>query len=98
MSLDHFLADENLLTGSAKLHVKVDVDGIEHKVVSSAENALKSGQVQSMLIELNTNLDEHNHIIEQMSDFGYSLMVDDRAIRDDGHFKGIGNHIFTLKD
>jgi FkbM family methyltransferase len=77
-------------------HVKIDVDGIEHKVIRGAEKTLEQPSVRSVLIEINTNLDEHWEVVDQMLDygFGYSQEETERAQRKEGPFKGVGNYVF----
>ncbi len=95
VSLDHFVDQHGLLEQSSRLHIKVDVDGIEHKVMASGENTLQSQNVQSVLIELDTTAADHMRIAEHMQDLGYVLSIHDDAIVSAGPFEGIGNHIFT---
>jgi hypothetical protein len=75
-------------------HIKIDVDGFEHKVVTGANQSLR--YVQSVLIEINTALPEHLDLIEGMKKFGLhpDLETAEKARRKDGPFKGIGNCIF----
>jgi len=75
-------------------HIKIDVDGFEHKVIKGAEVAL--GVAKSVLIEINTALPEHLALIEDMKKFGLypDLETAEQARRKDGPFKGIGNYIF----
>lgn len=77
-------------------HVKIDVDGIEHKVIRGAAKTLAHSSVRSVLIEINTNLDEHWDVIDAMLDhgFGYSQEETARAQRTEGPFKGVGNYVF----
>jgi FkbM family methyltransferase len=77
-------------------HIKIDVDGFEHKIIHGAKNTLQNNSLQSVLIEINTLLDEHLEIIEVMKNFGFSLSDQqvEAAIRKEGPFKGTGNHIF----
>ncbi len=98
ISLDHFIAHGELRDSDAQIHIKIDVDGIEHKVIASAMNTFKSSQVQSVLIELNTNLDQHNELIALMEGLGYKTTIHPDAIRTEGDFEGIGNHIFIRSE
>lgn len=77
-------------------HIKIDVDGIEHKVVHGASNTLAQSNVRSVLIEINTNLDEHWDVVDKMLEhgFGYSQEETERAQRTEGPFKGVGNYVF----
>ena len=95
ISIDQFMADGKLETGTSPIHIKIDVDGIEHKVISSAMRTLENPRVRSVLIELNTNLAQHNEVIGVMEGLGFITTIHPQAIRKDGPFKGIGNHIFV---
>ncbi|MGE0875855.1 MAG: FkbM family methyltransferase [Burkholderiales bacterium] len=77
-------------------HVKIDVDGIEPKVIAGARRTLKDPRVRSLLIEINTALDSHWEIIDWMLDagFDYDLRQADAARRADGAFEGVGNYVF----
>jgi hypothetical protein len=87
------LSAENL---PVPTQIKIDVDGIEHKVLAGAHETLRNPILKSVLVELNTNLDSHRRIIDDMSALGFSLSNDqvNAAIRNKGRFKGVGNHIF----
>ena len=78
-------------------HVKIDVDGLEHKVIAGMAATLC--EVKSVLVELNTALPVHNSIYAIMQDHG--LYPDDKtadeARRKEGTFAGIGNVIFYRK-
>jgi len=77
-------------------HIKIDVDGLEHKVVRGCAETLKDPHVKSVLVEINTNLELHRNIIQEMVALGFSYS--DRqvssALRSEGTFAGVGNHIF----
>ena len=68
-------------------YLKIDVDGLEHRVISGARKTL--GSVKSFLIELNTNLPEHNI---EFPDF----TLVSKNIRQ-GAMRGVGNHIYKRK-
>lgn len=78
-------------------HVKIDVDGLEHKVVAGMGATL--ALVDSVLVELNTALPEHMKIYEIMADFGLEpdVATAEIARRKEGSFAGIGNVIFYRK-
>ena len=92
-TIDDFIAAGHM---PAPKHIKIDVDGIEHKVLAGAHRTLEDPALESVLIELNTNLDVHNRLIDDLCGFGFSLSRDqvNAAIRKEGAFKGVGNHIF----
>ena len=90
--------DKMILEGAMPCpnYIKIDVDGIEHKVLSGAEITLDDHRVKSILVELNTNLDLHVALIESLENRGFKLWREKLAIsiRQEGEFKGVGNHIF----
>jgi FkbM family methyltransferase len=77
-------------------HIKIDVDGIEPKVIGGSRSTLANAGVKSVLIEINTNLDDHWQIVDQMVELGfdYSQEQVERAQRKEGTFKGVGNYVF----
>ena len=77
-------------------HIKIDVDGLEHKVLAGARNVLADRRLKSILIEINTNLELHRKIITDMQTLGFSFSQQQVAIalRTEGPFKGVGNHVF----
>jgi len=77
-------------------HIKIDVDGIEAKVVAGASTILKNTGVRSLLIETNTNLAEHRGMVHALTDLGfkYDPAQVHRAMRNDGVFKGVAEHVF----
>lgn len=78
-------------------YIKVDVDGFEHKVLAGCANLLADRHLRSLLIEINTNLEQHRKIISDMETLGFSYSRDQvaRALRTEGPFSGIGNYVFT---
>ena len=77
-------------------HIKIDVDGFEHKVLAGGRNTLADRRVKSVLVELNTNLPEHQRLIDDMAGQGFSCSTQqvESSIRKEGAFKGVGNHVF----
>jgi FkbM family methyltransferase len=77
-------------------HVKVDVDGIEPKVIAGAARTLADAAVRSVLIEINTALDDHWEVVDRMLALGfeYSQEEVDAAQRKTGTFAGVGNYVF----
>jgi len=75
-------------------HIKVDVDGIEEKVVLGAMEKLKG--VKSILVEINGNLQEHREITEVL--YGMGFKTDEEQVnsarRTEGPFANVGNMIF----
>jgi len=77
-------------------HIKIDVDGIEHRVINGCRSLLSDRRLKSVLIEINTNLELHRRIIVDMVALGfrYSEAQVAAAMRTEGAFAGVGNHIF----
>ncbi|MSQ55935.1 MAG: FkbM family methyltransferase [Betaproteobacteria bacterium] len=88
------------LVGSGALpvpnHVKIDVDGIEHKVLAGAARTLQDRRLKSVLVEVDTALENNWKFIDHLLDLGfdYSREEAQTAMRKDGMFKGVGNHVF----
>ena len=77
-------------------HIKIDVDGIEDKVVNGAWDTLSHRGVQSILIELNTNLEQHRLIPFKLKDIGFSYDIKQvqESMRTDPRHAGISEHVF----
>lgn len=77
-------------------HIKIDVDGIEHKVIRGAAKTLADRQVASVLVEINAKRDDHWEILDFMLEqgFHYSEEEAQRARRTSGPFAGTGNYVF----
>ncbi|MGH8680579.1 MAG: FkbM family methyltransferase [Burkholderiales bacterium] len=90
---------DELVSGGAipvPTHIKIDVDGLEHKIIAGARSTLRDARVRSVLVEINTNLDEHWAIVDAFLDWGfdYSREQVERAVRVEGPSKGVGNYVF----
>lgn len=77
-------------------YVKIDVDGIEHKVLAGASKTLANPKVKQVLVELNTHLPEHQAAIELLRSCGFDYNPEqvDGALRKSGAFEGVGEFIF----
>lgn len=77
-------------------HIKIDVDGLEHKVLAGGKNTLSNSGVKSILIEINQNLALHRDIVQKMINLGFSYDQNqvDASRRKEGTFKGVGNYVF----
>jgi FkbM family methyltransferase len=76
--------------------IKIDVDGFEHKVISGANKTLQNSKVTSLLIETNTNLDEHKKMVQDLEILGFKFSSEQvaRAIRKSGDFEGLAEYVF----
>lgn len=75
-------------------HIKVDVDGLEHKVIAGASRTIQNAK--SVLLEINRNLSPHNELVSLMQAVGfqYDPVQAEEARRKEGIFKDCGNFIF----
>jgi FkbM family methyltransferase len=80
-------------------HIKIDVDGLEHKVLAGAKELLASGKVKSILVEINPKIKEHTEILETLKAAGYYFDPQQvkRATRKEGQFTGVAEHVFYLR-
>ena len=79
-------------------YIKIDVDGIEPKIIRGATELLSTGGVKSILIELIDLLPEHRETIKILNDFGYQYSPDETENNrvKDPEWKGLCNYIFRL--
>lgn len=76
-------------------HIKIDVDGLESSVISGSAHLLKETKLKSILIELNTTMQDDNNIIPILKDYGFKSVSRYRSPKyDQSEFKDIYNHIF----
>jgi hypothetical protein len=76
-------------------HIKIDVDGLEHRVIDGAVATLANG-VQSLLVEVNTGNRLHMQMVEKLQSFGfkYDQWQVEKSIRKEGSFKGVSEYLF----
>lgn len=78
----------------APTHIKLDVDGFEHKVIAGGRGALRN--VKSLIIEINQNLPAHMELVKFLGDQGFVFDPDQvkTAERQSGAFKGVAEYVF----
>lgn len=54
-------------------HIKIDVDGIEDKIISGATQTLIDDRLKSVLIEINTKIESNQEIIKIFENFNFKL-------------------------
>ena len=77
-------------------HIKIDVDGIEPKVIAGARRVIADARVRSLLIEINQNLADHMQIIADLEALGFHHDPAQAAAaqRKEGPFKGVAEYVF----
>ena len=77
-------------------HIKIDVDGFEHRVIAGARETLKNPALKSILVEINSLLPEHRAIVEELEALGFSYADEQvkAARRTEGPSVGVGNYVF----
>ena len=77
-------------------HIKIDVDGIENKIIEGGSKTLKNPQLKSILIEINSNRKEDKKIIDKLK--YYRFLYDEKQINDamrlEGPHAGYAEYIF----
>jgi len=65
-------------------------------VISGANKTLQNSKVKSLLIETNTNLDEHKKMVQDLEILGFKFSSEQvaRAIRKSGDFEGLAEYVF----
>jgi len=77
-------------------HIKIDVDGLEHKVIAGAAETLADPAVKSMLVEINGAVPEHVAIVERLIGLGFTFSPEQvaKSRRTEGTFAGVANYVF----
>ena len=77
-------------------YLKIDVDGIEYKIIEESDIILKDQQLYSILIEINSNREEDLRIIKKLQSYGFSYDKSqvDLAIRKSGPHQGYAEYLF----
>lgn len=76
--------------------IKIDVDGIEPKIIAGSRNVLANRTLRSLLIETNQNLADHRSMVEELQSLGFRYDPNQVAAaeRRDGAFKGVAEYVF----
>ena len=92
-TLDRLVADGVV---PVPTHIKIDVDGLEHKVLVGCHATLRDPQLKTVLIEINSTLEEHRRLVEELTALGFAYSNDQvlAARRTDGPAAGTGNYVF----
>ncbi|HYG55733.1 MAG TPA: FkbM family methyltransferase [Burkholderiales bacterium] len=78
-------------------HVKIDVDGFEHKVVAGARRTVRDPRLRSLLIEINPGLEEHRSLLRELAEAGFRWDEAQVAAarRKSGAFAGLAEYVFV---
>ena len=81
-------------------YLKIDVDGIEYKIVSESSYILKDISLESVLIEINPNREEDKTIIDTLRTLGFSYDEEQvkKATQQKGPFKGYAEYLFKKRN
>jgi hypothetical protein len=52
-------------------YIKIDVDGKEYDILKNANEILKSNELESLLIEIDTKSKDYNNLFSLMNKFGF---------------------------
>jgi FkbM family methyltransferase len=77
-------------------YIKLDVDGIEPRIIAGARRVLSDRKVRSLLIETNQNLPDHMQMVTELESLGfrYDRAQVAAAERKSGAFKGVAEYVF----
>lgn len=78
-------------------HIKIDVDGLEYQVIAGGKETLAC--VKSLLVEVNTNLKEHQEMIQYLTSIGFVFDPQqvEQSTRKEGTFKGCAEYVFQKR-
>ena len=92
-SIDDFIQRFNPLFPS---YIKIDVDGIEDKILAGMQKTLKDRRLLSMNIELNTQHPSYAKLKKIIEDAGLTLTTKSHSKElDNGPYAGVYNHLFV---
>jgi len=75
-------------------HIKIDVDGNEHKIIAGMRIILADKRLKTVAIEVNVGLSEHIQLKEMMSLNGFSLMENEEYLNKEYMATGFLNLFF----
>ena len=75
-------------------HIKIDVDGIERKIIDGAKNTLKDKRLKEIIIELNQNLKEDMEIVDILVESGFVEKSKRNSPTANSAYDVLYNHLF----
>ncbi len=92
-SLDSFLL---MYPVDFPTHIKIDVDGIEPKIIRGAQSTLSNKKLKSLSIEINEALPEHLEILDNIKSHGFGLISKRHAdMFEGGRYAKCFNYLFV---
>jgi FkbM family methyltransferase len=92
-SIDDFIKQFNPIFPN---HIKIDVDGIEDKIINGAKSTLSNKKLKSLLVELDSDREQYtNSIVRIIENAGLKFHAKKHSHRfDTGPYASIYNYIF----
>ena len=68
-------------------YLKIDVDGIESKIIEQSENIIANKKLRSILIELKINREEDKLVVDTLKNYGFKFdnKQVESALKDNGY-------------
>jgi len=79
-------------------YIKIDVDGLEAKIIEGGADTLSNNNCRSILIELNESLNEDIKIINTLNNFGLKYLSKYQSPTTIDAFKSVYNYIFIREN
>jgi len=76
LSIDELVADPHF---EAPTHIKIDVDGLEPEIIRGASKLLQSGQVKSVLVEFNRDIESHQVIPDLFESYSFAITSESKV-------------------
>jgi len=91
-TIDYIFSNFNLAIPN---YIKIDVDGIENKIIEGALNTLKNQTIKSIVVELDTSEKSCKEVVENIESTGLKLKaISHGPNADNSAFASIYNHFF----
>ena len=93
LSLDDLLDKDSIDIPSM---VKIDVDGVEHVILSGAPKLFSNKKCKTVLVEVNEHFEAQREAVENlMKDYGFVLEEKNQGEGAEGRFAGTYNYIYS---
>ena len=96
VSIDHMWKEWGL---DFPNHIKIDVDGLEEKIVAGSAETLKDERLRSVLVEIASRDEDANTIPERLTEAGFVRVADFPAhsseLLEGTRYEGFVNHVFV---